>query len=69
MRSHFYRICIVTIIVGFALIGRGVGMGNATFLWLGVSLVAANVVLLLSFFYRSVSSDAQRKPTSPDTAN
>jgi len=56
-------------IIGLALIGRGLGMGNATFLWMGVSLAGASIVLLLSSYCRSVSSGARGEPTSPDTAN
>jgi len=69
VRPHFYRVSIVVIIIGLAFIGRGVGMGNAVFLWTGVSLAGANIVLLLSSYCRSVSSGAHAKPTSPDTAN
>jgi len=69
MRPHFYRVSIVTTIIGLALIGRGIGMGNATFLWTGVSLASANIVLLFSSYCRSVSSGTRGKPPSPDTVD
>jgi len=69
MRQHFYRMSIVITIIGLALIWRGLGMGNATFLWSGVSLASPNIVLLLSSYCRSVLSGANGKPTSPDTAD
>lgn len=67
MRSHLYRASVVVMIIGLALIGRGVGMGNATLLWTGVSLAGANIILLLFWYCRRASKDAHGETTSPDT--
>jgi len=69
VRPQFYRVSIVVIIIGLAFIGRGIGMDNAVFFWIGVSLAGANIVLLLSSYCRSASGGTHGKPTSPDTAN
>ncbi len=68
MRSHFYRVSIVSMIIGLALIGRGIGMGNPTLLWTGVSLAGANIVLLLFAYCRTASNNSHTKTTSTDTA-
>ena len=67
MRSHLYRISVVVMIIGLALIGRGIGMGNATLLWPGVSLAGANILLLLFWYCRGASKGAHGETTSPDT--
>ena len=67
MRSHLYRASIVAMIIGLALIGRGIGMRNPALLWTGVSLAGANIILLLFSGCHRSSSDVHGKTTSPDT--
>lgn len=67
MRSHLYRASVVAMIIGLALIGRGIGMGNAALLWTGVSLAGANIILLMFSGCRRASNDAHGKTTSANT--
>jgi len=67
MRSHLYRVSVVAMIIGLALIGRGIGMGNAALLWTGVSLAGANIILLMFSGCHRASNDVHDKTTSPDT--
>ena len=67
MRSHLYRVSVVIMIIGLALIGRGIGMDSGALLWTGVSLAGANIALLLFSCYRSTSSRAHSETTSANT--
>ncbi|HDL85183.1 MAG TPA: hypothetical protein ENH11_02465 [Candidatus Acetothermia bacterium] len=69
MRAYVYRVSIVVVITGLALIGRGIGMGNTTLLWTGVSLAGANILLLLFFYCRSTSNSTHAKTTSTNTVH
>ena len=69
MRLHLCRISVVVVIIGLALIGRGLEMGNAEFLWTGVSLSGLNAILMLVSHRHDPSSGTHRDTASTDASS
>ena len=68
MRLYLYRVSVVVVIIGLALIGRGLGMRNTVYLWIGVSLfLLSSLSFLLSRRYRPTGGTRRGERTSTDT--
>lgn len=69
MRSYLYRVSVVSLIVGLALIGRGIGMQHEALLWTGIALAGGNILLLLCYRRASTPPSHPAETPSADTSN
>jgi hypothetical protein len=63
MRTYLNRAFAIGIIIGLALIGRGVDMPHPVLLWLGILLSAGNTLLLVFSLCHSTSGNRHDKTT------
>ena len=68
MRPQLYRVSVIAMIIGLALIGRGIGMGRGTLLWTGVSLVGGNLLFILVSYCHAAANGTHTKTASTDTS-
>jgi hypothetical protein len=62
MREWGYRVNVIVLILGLALLNRGVGSGNAPMLGVGSSLVLLSIGSALCLRYRRIFADRGTLP-------